>query len=121
MELTFINERLAVLCSRHAKLVAWAGDDADALEQLLAELDSVEKLGEVEEFPHIRLRGPRDGRVGVEGADETGVLLQPEPSRSRAYRDAEAATVVAVAVATQDYNPEGASWPLAFATSRTTQ
>jgi hypothetical protein len=121
LELTFTNEQLARLCCRQADLAAWAGDDAPALEQLLAELDSVDKLGEVEEFPHVRLLGAPAGRVGVEGADEAGVLLKPELTRSRAYRDAEAATVLAVAAGDEDFNPEGASWPLAFAMSRTTQ
>src|SRR5947209_7255740 len=75
LELTFTNERLARLCNRHAELVAWIGDEALALEQLLAELDSVDKLGEVEEFPHVILRRATAGRVGAHGADEAGVLL----------------------------------------------
>jgi hypothetical protein len=121
LELTFTNARLARLCGRQAELAAWAGEDAPALEQLLAELDSVDKLGEVEEFPHVHLLRAPVGRVGAHGAYDAGVLLNPEPTRSRSYRDADAATVVAVAVGDEDFNPEGASWPRAFAMSRTTR
>ncbi len=121
MELTFTNERLAQLCSRRAELAAWAGDVAPAIEQLLAELDSVDKLGDVEEFPHVVLLPATAGRVGAQSADDAGVLLKPELSASKAYRDAESATVVAVAAGDEDFNPEGASWPRAFALSRTTQ
>lgn len=118
MELTFTDERLARLVNRHDALLAWAGDEALALEQLLAELDSVERLGEVEEFPHVKLLRAPAGRVGAHGADDTGVLLKPESSP---YRDAEVATVLAVAVADDEFNPEGAAWPHAIATSRITQ
>jgi hypothetical protein len=120
LELTFTNEQLARLLSRRDELAAWAGDDAAALEQLLAELDSVDRLGEVEEFPHVRLLPVPAGRVGAHGADEAGVLLRPKPTKSKAYRDAESATVIAVAVADEQFNPEGASWPLA-SMSRITQ
>ncbi len=121
MDLTFTNEELARLCNHHAKLSSWAGDGAPAIEQLLAELDSVERLGEVEQFPHVLLHTAPSGRVGAEGADDAGVLLKPDQTDPRAYRDAEAATIVAVAFGDEDFNPEGASWPQAFAMSRITQ
>jgi hypothetical protein len=121
LELTFTNAQLARLCGHQAELAAWAGEDAPALERLLAELDSVDKLGEVEEFPHVHLLRAPASRVGAHGADDAGVLLNPEPTRTKSYRDAEAATVVAVAAGDEDFNPEGASWPRAFAMSRTTR
>jgi hypothetical protein len=121
LELTFTNEQLARLCNRRADLAAWAGDGGPALEQLLAELDSVDKLGEVEEFPHVHLLPAPAGRVGADGAEEARVLLKPKLTSPNTYRDAQAATVVAVAAGVEDFNPEGASWPRAFAMSRTTQ
>jgi hypothetical protein len=121
LDLRFTSEQLARLCNHHAELSSWAGEGAPAIEQLLAELDSVERLGEVEEFPHVLLRAAPAGRVGAQGADEAGVLLKPDLADPKAYRDAEAATIVAVACGAEDFNPEGASWPRAFAMSRTTQ
>ena len=121
MDLRFTNEQLARLCNHHAELSSWAGDGALAIEQLLAELDSVERLGQVEEFPHVLLRTAPSGRVGAQGADEASVLLKPDLMDPKAYRDAEVATIVAVACGDEDFNPEGASWPRAFAMSRITQ
>ena len=121
MDLRFTCEQLARLCSHHAELSSWAGDGAPAIEQLLAELDSVGRLGEVEEFPHVLLRPAPAGRVGAHGADDAGVLLKPDLTATKAYRDAEAATIVAVACGDEDFNPEGASWPRAFAMSRITR
>jgi hypothetical protein len=121
LDLRFTNDQLARLCSHHAELATWAGDNAPAIEQLLAELDSVESLGEVEEFPHVLLHATPSGRVGAQGADDAGVLLDPDLTHPNAYRDAEAATILAVACGDEDFNPEGASWPQAFAMSRITQ
>lgn len=121
MDLTFTNEELARLCNRQAELAAWAGDDAFALEQLLNELDCADTLGRVEELPYVQLLRAPQGLVGAHGADEAGVLLKPVPTKSKAFRDANAAVIVAVAVGDEDFNPEGAAWPRAFATTRTTQ
>ena len=122
MDLTFLNEELKQLCCRQDELVAWAGDEASALEQLLNELDCADTLGRIEELPYVTLLGAPQGRVGARGADEAGVLLEPDrANKSKAFRDSEAAVIVAVAVRDEHFNPEGAAWPRAFATSQTTQ
>ena len=59
--------------------------------------------------------------MAVHGADEAAVLLTPELTKTREPRDAEAAVIVAVAVRHEEFNPEGAAWPRAFATSQITQ
>lgn len=121
MELTFTNDELARLCNQHALLAAWAGDDAAAVEQLLNELDCADTLGRIEELPHVTLVRATQGRVGANGADEAKVLLRPDVAKIKSFRHADAAVVVAVAVGTENFNPEGAAWPQAFAMSRTTQ
>ena len=121
MELTFTNEPLARLCNGQAELTAWAGDDAASLEQLLNELDCADTLGRFEELPHVLLARAPQGRVGAHSTNDAGVLLKPELTSSRAFREAEAALIVAVAVGEEHFNPEGAAWPQAFATSRTTK
>jgi hypothetical protein len=120
VDLKFTNEELAHLCNDHDHLTAWVGADAAALEQLLNEIDRADTLGRLEELPHVLLmRAPR-GRVGAHGDDEAGVLLKPE-SDAASYREAESAIVVAVAIGAENFNPEGATWPRAFATSQTTR
>jgi hypothetical protein len=121
MDLMFRNRHLARLCNEEDQLVAWAGGDAFALQQLLNEIDCADRLGRVEELPHVSLLRAPAGRVAAHGADDAGVLLDPELGRSRAFRDAEAATVLAVAIRDEHFNPEGAAWPRAFALSRTTR
>jgi hypothetical protein len=121
VQLTFVNDVLARLCNQHEVLAAWAGDDVAAVEQLLNELDCADTLGRVEEFPHVTLVRAAKGRVGANGADEARVLLQPEMAKSKTFRDAEAAVVIAVAAGEEHFNPEGAAWPQAFAMSRTTR
>jgi hypothetical protein len=121
VELTFINQELKQLCSGQDDLHACFGDDAAALEQLLYELDCADTLGRIEELPHVLLRRAPQGRVGAHGADEAGVLLKPEPTKSKAFRDADGAIIVAVAVGHEHFNPEGAAWPRASATSPTMQ
>jgi hypothetical protein len=120
VDLKFTNEELARLCNHRDELAAWVGPDAAALEQLLNEIDCADTLGRLEELPHVLLRRAPRGRVGAQGDDEAGVLLKPEANPA-AYREAESAIVVAVAVGAENFNPEGASWPRAFATSQTTR
>ena len=96
------------------------GTDAAALEQLLNEIDCADTLGRLEELPHILLQRAPRRRVGAHGAEETGVLVKPEADPA-SYREAESAIVVAVAIGAKNFNPEGATWPRAFATSQTTQ
>lgn len=121
MDLSFRNTELARLCNKHAALVARLGDEAAAIEQLLYELDCAECLGQVEELPHVLLQRAPQGRIGVHGDYEAGVLLSPQLSKSKSFRDAEAAVIVAVSVGEEDFNPEGATWPRLSATSRTTR
>ena len=118
MDLTFVNEELAGLCNQQDRLSVWAGLEASALEQLLNELDCADRLGRLEELPHILLRRASQGRVGAHGDETARVLLKPEAD-AKSYRDAEAAIVVAVAVGAEELNPEGAAWPRAFAMSPT--
>jgi hypothetical protein len=119
VELKFTNEELARLCNHHDELAAWVGDDAGALEQLLNEVDCADTLGRLAELPHVLLRRAPRGRVGAQNDDEAGVLLKPEADTA-SYREAESAIVVAVTVGAENFNPEGATWPRAFATSQTT-
>jgi hypothetical protein len=119
MELTFTNADLARLCNTRRELADWAGADASTLEQLLNELNCARSLGRVEDFPYVRLLVAPKGRIGAHGADDAGVLLTPKLPASRSFRDAEAAVIVAVASGEEDFNPEGAAWPRAFATSQT--
>jgi hypothetical protein len=119
VELTFTNENLARLCNDHDELTAWVGADAAALEQLLHEIDRADTLRRLEELPHVLMRRAPSGRVAAQGDDEAGVLLKPE-GLAASYREAESAIVVAVAVGAEQYNPEGARWPRAFATTQTT-
>jgi len=86
----------------------------------LNELDSVDRLGLLEGFPHVVLLPAPAGRVAARGAEETGVLLEPDGVPKARFREAEAAIVVAISSGDRDFNPEGAAWPRAFATSRTT-
>jgi hypothetical protein len=116
--MTFTNRSLARLCNEEAELVAFAGPDAEALEQLLFEIEASAILGHVEDLPYVRLRRVPAGRVAAQGADDAGVLLEPA---TKPYRTAKAATVVAVAVGDHEFNPEGAAWPRASATSRITR
>jgi hypothetical protein len=113
--MTFTDRDLADLCNGEAELIAFAGSGADALEQLLFEIEAAAILGHVEDLPYVQLRRVPAGRVAAHGADEAGVLLLPA---TKPYRTAKAATVVAVAVGDHEYNPEGAAWPRASATSR---
>ena len=103
MDLSFRNAELARLCNKHAALVAWLGDEAAAIEQLLNELDCADCLGQVEELPHVLLRRAPQGRVGVHGDHEAGVLLSPQLTKSKPFRDAEAAVIVAVSVSDEDF------------------
>ncbi len=121
MELIFWNRRLARLCNGEAELTAWAGSGAEGVEQLLNELDSVDRLGLVESLPHVVLLPAPAGRVGAQGAEDAGVLLEPDGVPKARFRDAEAAVVIAISSGDKDFNPEGAAWPRAFATSRTTR
>ena len=121
MDLTFTNRELADLCNSEAELVAWAGDDAVALQQLLNELDCADTLGLFEELPHVLLVKASAGLIASHDADEAGVLLEPEVPKSKTFRAAEAAVIIAVAVGAEEFNPEGATWPRASATSRTTR
>jgi hypothetical protein len=120
VDLKFTNEELARLCSRRDELTAWVGPDAAALEQLLNEIDCADTLGRLEALPHVLLQRAPRGRVGAHGDDDAGVLLKPEADPD-SYREAESAIVVAVAVGLENFNPEGATWPRAFATSQTMQ
>ena len=115
MELTFTNRSLAQLCNEEAELLAFAGSEAEALEQLLFEIEAADVLASVEELPYIRLLRVPVGRVAAHGADDAGVLLEP---LTKPYRTAKAATVVAVAIGDQQFNPEGAAWPRASAMSQ---
>jgi hypothetical protein len=121
LELTFTNDELARLCNQHALLAAWAGGDATAVEQLLQELDAADTLGRIEELPHVTLLRATQGRVGANGADEARVLLLPDVAKNKTFRHADAAVVLAVAIGAENFNPEGAAWPQAFAMSRTSQ
>jgi hypothetical protein len=118
VELKFTNRKLARLCNEEAELLAFAGGEAEALEQLLFEIEAARVLGNVEDLPYIRLTRVPVGRVAAYGADDAGVLLEPA---TKPYRAAKAATVVAVRVGDQQFNPEGAAWPRASAMSRTTR
>ncbi len=121
MRLGFCDAYLARLCNREAELIAWVGDEAAALQQLLNELDSADTLGQVEKLPHVLLVPAPAGRVATRGADEAGILLKPETARTKSFRDAKAGLVIAVAVGVEEVNPEGAAWPRASGMSRTTQ
>lgn len=118
MELTFTNRRLARLCNADAELAAFAGPYAEALEQLFFEVEAAQVLGHVEDLPYVRVLRMPAGRFAAHGADEAGILLEPA---TKPYRTAEAATVLAVAVGDQQFNPEGAAWPRASAMSRITR
>lgn len=117
MRLTFTDSDVARLCNEEARLLAFASGDRGALRQLLNELDCADTLGRLEELPHVLLLRATAGRVATYGADDAGVLLQPD--KVKPYRAAEAAVVIAVAVGEEQCNPEGAEWPRASATSRT--
>jgi hypothetical protein len=118
VELTFTNRDLARLCNKEAELVAFAGADAEALEQLLFEIEAARLLGHVEDLTYVRVLRAPAGRIAAHGADDAGVLLEPA---TKPYRTAKAATIVAVAVGDQQCNPEGAAWPRASAMSRITR
>jgi hypothetical protein len=118
VELTFPDRGLALLCSDEAQLMAFAGPDSEALEQLLFEIEAAAILGHVEDLPYIELRRAPAGRISAAGADDAGILLEPA---TKPYRTAEAATVIAVAVGDHEFNPEGAAWPRASATSQITR
>jgi hypothetical protein len=120
LDLTFINQELARLCNHQDRLAAWASLEARPLEQLLNELDCADRLGQLEELPHVLLLRAAQRRVGAHGDGSARVLLEPEPD-VKSYRNAEAAIVVAVAVGVEELNPEGAAWPRAFAMSPTTR
>lgn len=117
MDLLFTDADLARLCNHQAELLAFAGSGAAALQQLLHELRCADTLGMAAELPHIALRRAPEHRVAVAGADDTDVLLEGETGRL--YRSAERAIIVAVSVREEIFNPEGAEWPRASATSRT--
>lgn len=119
MDLTFTNDDLARLCNRQVELLAFAGSGAGALQQLLYELRCADTLGMAAELPHLVLRRAPEHRVAISGADDADVLLEVESGKR--YRDAEQAIVVAVSVCEEIFNPEGAQWPRASATSRTMQ
>lgn len=118
MELTFTDHGLALLCNDEAELMAFAGPDGEALGQLLFEIEAAAVLGHVEDLPYIELQRAPAGRVSAAGADDAGILLEPA---TKPYRTAEAATVIAVAVGDYEFNPEGAAWPRASATSQITR
>jgi hypothetical protein len=117
VDLTFTNADLAHLCNREAELLAFAGSGAAALQQLLHELRCADTLGMAAELPHVVLQRAPEHRVAVSGADDADVLLESETGRL--YRSAERAIIVAVSVCEEIFNPEGAEWPRASATSRT--
>lgn len=117
MDLTFTNADLARLCNRQAELLAFAGSGAGALQLLLHELHCADTLGMAAELPHISLRRAPEQRVAVKGADDADMLLEGETGKL--YRSAERAIIVAVSVCEEIFNPEGAEWPRASATSRT--
>jgi hypothetical protein len=120
LDLTFANEELATVCNQRNRLASWAGSEACALEQLLNEIECADRLGMLEELPHVLLRRAAQGRIGAHGDEMACVLLRPD-AQIESYRDAEAAIVVAVAVGAEELNPEGAAWPRAFAMSPTTR
>jgi hypothetical protein len=77
VDIRFRSRELQHLCNRHAALKSqWGGPAASAIAQTLHELDALERLGDLETLPYIRLqRDDEDGSVLIESAAGVRVRL----------------------------------------------
>jgi hypothetical protein len=116
----FSSPDLARLCNSQARLKGWTADPS-SLMRLLNELDCIDRLDDVARLPHVDVIGSRSSRVAVCAPDGAFVLLKPEKVPDRGSAQADSAIVLAVAVGTEECNPEGERWPRGFALSPTTR
>jgi hypothetical protein len=100
MDLEFTSADLRHVCSRRRAMIErWGPAHTDLIAQRLQELDAVERLGDLELLPYLRLAPGRGGRVvTVHGTDGVRIRVRPEVRQqsspaSKAWRQS---TVVVV-------------------------
>lgn len=102
MDLRFRRIELQRLCNRKAAMVAaWGTVDADQVAQRLQELDAVDRLGDLESLPYIRLSQVNGTSVIVVDGGDVQIELVPDGSHVNegGWRESTAAVIVDVVVA----------------------
>lgn len=102
MEVRFDTPALCRTCNRHAAMVKrWGDGPATAVGQHLQELDAVENLADLAQFPHLRLtREGADGRAWLDGAEGVRVRIRWQLSQEVGDEDDSWKQVKAIVVET---------------------